>query len=234
MYQIFLGLAHCHSVGVMHRDLKPHNILIDSTDAVHAKIGDFGFGRSFFPPIQPMTQEIVTLWYRAPEVLLGYSGGHTPAVDVWSMGCIFSELHEGAVLFCGNSEFDQCMKIFKTLGTPSKAQWDSMAFCNNVHDFPTFSGEKLTDKVTSMTPTAIDLLEKLLLFDPCKRLTAEQALRHPYFESVLKESDFTDWMNLSPKLTAPSAPLDRAKGEEPDQDTANEIKENITRPILRN
>jgi cyclin-dependent kinase len=90
MYQLVKGLAHCHKHGVMHRDLKPQNLLLDETNLC-LKIADLGLGRAFSIPVKSYTHEIVTLWYRAPEVLLGTTHYSTP-VDMWSVGCIFAEL----------------------------------------------------------------------------------------------------------------------------------------------
>eukprot|EP00210_Caulerpa_lentillifera_P009296 g8861.t1 len=208
MYQILLGLAHCHSASIIHRDLKPQNILIDSSDPErpHAKIGDLGFGRAFYPPIPPMTQEIVTLWYRSPEVLLGCSEEYSPAVDVWSVGCILSELHEGAVLFRGGSEFEQCLKIFQILGTPTKDQWAELRYSSDWHEFPQFQEQQLSGLVPNLPPIAIDLLKKLLIYDPYERLTVEEALRHAYFESIFKESDLTEWYGPMATRAPPISP----------------------------
>ena len=113
VYQICAGIAFCHSHRVLHRDLKPQNLLIDTTHNV-LKLADFGLARAFGIPVRAYTHEVVTLWYRAPEILLGVRHYSTP-VDVWSIGCIFAEMINGKPLFPGDSEIDELFKIFKIL-----------------------------------------------------------------------------------------------------------------------
>lgn len=111
MYQLLKGVAHCHGHGVMHRDLKPQNLLVDKEKGL-LKIADLGLGRAFTIPLKSYTHEIVTLWYRAPEVLLG-SSQYSTSVDMWSVGCIFAELSRKAPLFPGDSELQQLLHIFR-------------------------------------------------------------------------------------------------------------------------
>ncbi len=109
-YQILQGLVFCHSRRVLHRDLKPQNLLIDQKGAI--KLADFGLGRAFGIPVRAYTHEVVTLWYRAPEVLLG-SQRYSCPVDVWSISCIFAEMVNKRPLFHGDSEIDQLFRIFR-------------------------------------------------------------------------------------------------------------------------
>ena len=110
VYQMCAGIAFCHSHRVLHRDLKPQNLLID-TETNSLKLADFGLARAFAIPLRAYTHEVVTLWYRAPEILLGAKQYSTP-VDVWSIGCIFAEMINQSPLFPGDSEIDQLFKIF--------------------------------------------------------------------------------------------------------------------------
>jgi len=118
--QILSGLLMCHSNRIIHRDLKPQNILID--DRGNVKIADFGLARGFTVPFPELTHEVVTLWYRAPEILLGQAS-YTPSVDIWSVGCIYAEMLMGKPLFEGECEIGQLFKIFRVLGTPNESVW---------------------------------------------------------------------------------------------------------------
>ena len=121
MYQLLDGLNACHSRRFVHRDLKPHNILV-SRDGSIVKLADFGLARAYHIPFNTYTREVITLWYRAPEILLGEKH-YLPAVDIWSLGCIFAELANNAPLFPGDCEIHQLFLIFKSLGTPNEELW---------------------------------------------------------------------------------------------------------------
>lgn len=127
LHQILSGLLVCHSNRIMHRDLKPQNILID--DKGNVKIADFGLARGFTVPFPELTHEVVTLWYRAPEILLGQNS-YTPSVDIWSVGCIYAEMLTGKPLFEGDCEIGQIFKIFQGLGTPNETVWPGVTSLN--------------------------------------------------------------------------------------------------------
>jgi len=120
---LLLGVSYCHQHRVLHRDLKPQNLLINMEGEL--KLADFGLARAFGIPVRSYTHEVVTLWYRSPDVLLGSRKYSTP-VDIWSVGCIFSEMVTGRPLFPGASNSDQLVRIFKILGTPTKKFWPGM------------------------------------------------------------------------------------------------------------
>lgn len=184
MYQLCLGVAHCHSHGVMHRDLKPQNLLVDKEKGL-LKIADLGLGRAFTVPLKSYTHEIVTLWYRAPEVLLGATYYSTP-VDMWSVGCIFAEMARKTPLFPGDSELQQLLHIFKMLGTPSEETWPGVTKLRDWHEFPSWSPQNISRIVPELNEAGIDLLQKCLQYDPAKRISAKEALSHPYFNDLDK------------------------------------------------
>lgn len=178
LYQILDALAYCHSKKIIHRDLKPQNILL--TKNLKIKIGDFGLARVFSIPIRPYTKEVLTLWYRAPELLLGINEYSTP-VDIWSVGCIFAELVIKKPLFKGDCEFEQIMKIYSILGTPKIEDWNeivNLPYYSN--KFPNFSAKKI-EEIVKLDANGINLLKSMLQYDPNKRITAKQALLHPFF-----------------------------------------------------
>ncbi|EFJ19614.1 hypothetical protein SELMODRAFT_110637 [Selaginella moellendorffii] len=188
MYQLCKGVAHCHSHGVMHRDLKPQNLLVDKEKGI-LKIADLGLGRAFTVPLKSYTHEIVTLWYRAPEVLLGATHYSIP-VDIWSVGCIFAELSRKVPLFPGDSELQQLLHIFrhekKLLGTPNDEIWPGVSKLRDWHEFPQWKPQNISRAVPDLDPKGVDLLTKMLQYDPSKRISAKAAMQHPYFENLDK------------------------------------------------
>ncbi|CAM8892919.1 unnamed protein product [Rhodiola kirilowii] len=183
LHQILCGIAYCHSHRILHRDLKPQNLLLDRRTNV-LKLADFGLARAFGIPIRTFTHEVVTLWYRAPEILLGSRHYSTP-VDVWSVGCIFAEMVNQCPLFPGDSEIDELFKIFRVLGTPNEETWPGV---NSLPDyksaFPKWPAKDLGTVVPNLDPAGLDLLSKMLCYDPRKRVTARSALEHEYFKDI--------------------------------------------------
>eukprot|EP00270_Netrium_digitus_P013156 TRINITY_DN4347_c0_g1_i4.p1 TRINITY_DN4347_c0_g1~~TRINITY_DN4347_c0_g1_i4.p1 ORF type:complete len:315 (-),score=86.68 TRINITY_DN4347_c0_g1_i4:201-1145(-) len=200
LYQILRGISYCHSHRVLHRDLKPQNLLIDRrTNSL--KLADFGLARAFGIPVRTFTHEVVTLWYRAPEILLGSAQYSTP-VDVWSVGCIFaemlnqrplfpgdSEMLNQRPLFPGDSEIDELFKIFRILGTPTEETWLGVTSLPDFKSaFPKWPPKDLSTIVPSLDAVGLDLLAKMLQLDPSKRVTARAALQHEYFNDIIQSN----------------------------------------------
>mmetsp|Transcript_1739 Transcript_1739/g.2603 ORF Transcript_1739/g.2603 Transcript_1739/m.2603 type:complete len:363 (+) Transcript_1739:146-1234(+) len=183
MRQILSGVAFCHTYRVLHRDLKPHNLLI-SANGMKLKLADFGLARLSALPNGPYTHEVVTLWYRAPELLLGASR-YSAAVDVWSIGCIFAEMATGYPLFNGRSDIDQLFKIFQKRGTPTAQMWPQVTTLPHYNaEFPFWVEHPITDFVDIDklgSDSAADLLTRILQYDPEQRIVCKAALQHPYF-----------------------------------------------------
>ncbi|KAI4388852.1 hypothetical protein MLD38_001145 [Melastoma candidum] len=180
MQQLFRGLDHCHNRGVLHRDIKGSNLLI-SDDGV-LKIGDFGLATFFHPDQkQPLTTRVVTLWYRAPELLLGATQ-YGVGVDLWSTGCILAELFAGEPIMPGRTEVEQLHKIFKLCGSLPGDYWLNNRFPNaTTYRSQVQYKRRLAEKFTNLPPVAVALIEKLLLFEPKERGTAASALGSEFF-----------------------------------------------------
>uniref|UniRef100_A0A0D9VH58 [RNA-polymerase]-subunit kinase n=1 Tax=Leersia perrieri TaxID=77586 RepID=A0A0D9VH58_9ORYZ len=182
MAQILSGLKHCHDRGVLHRDIKGANLLIDGDGVL--KIADFGLA-TFFDPVrpQPLTSRVVTLWYRPPELLLGATD-YGVAVDLWSTGCILAELLVGKPILPGQTEIEQLHKIFKLCGSPSEEYWGKA----KLPDVTLFKPQrpyrrKIAETFRDLSPAALDLLDTLLAIEPSHRGTAAAALHSDFFRT---------------------------------------------------
>merc|ERR1719381_403720 len=181
-YQLLQGLLFCHQRRVLHRDLKPQNLLIDKNGAI--KIADFGLARAFGIPVRVYTHEVVTLWYRAPEVLLG-SPKYSCPIDIWSIGTIFAEMVNRRPLFQGDSEIDQLFRIFRVLRTPNEELWPGVTQLPDFKPtFPNWSTMNLKASMKKLEPSGLDLLDQMLVYDPAKRISAKRAMSHPYFDDL--------------------------------------------------
>ncbi|CAN7130480.1 unnamed protein product [Brassica rapa subsp. narinosa] len=186
MYQLCKGMTFCHGHGVLHRDLKPHNLLMDPK-TMRLKIADLGLARAFTLPMKKYTHEILTLWYRAPEVLLGATH-YSTAVDMWSVGCVFAELVTNQAIFAGDSELQQLLHIFRLLGTPNEEMWPGVSTLKNWHEYPQWKPLSLSTSVPKLDQAGLDLLSKMLQYEPAKRISAKMAMEHPYFDDLQDKS----------------------------------------------
>jgi len=180
-WQLLKGLEFCHANRIIHRDLKPQNLLIESG---RLKIADFGLARAFSIPLPQYTHEVVTVWYRPLEILLG-SKIYSIPVDMWGVGCIHAEMATGAPLFAGDSEIDTSFKIFQKLGTPTEAIWPGVSELPDFKaSFPKWSSKgwaNIRNTLAQVGPQGIELLDQLTRYDPKTRISARAALQHPYF-----------------------------------------------------
>jgi len=192
IYQVLRGLKYIHSANVVHRDLKPRNLLVNSN--CDLKICDFGLARVDDPENADrtvMSNYVATRWYRAPEVILSRKK-YTKAVDMWAVGCILAELLGRKPLFPGRDSFHQITLIVSILGSPPEkphAPGDNSKEFDFVQSLPKKSKIPFVEVFPKASPLACDLLDKLLAFEPDDRYSVEQALRHPYLEELHCEED---------------------------------------------
>eukprot|EP01121_Diplochlamys_sp_Union-15-3_P003845 TRINITY_DN1377_c0_g2_i1.p1 TRINITY_DN1377_c0_g2~~TRINITY_DN1377_c0_g2_i1.p1 ORF type:complete len:218 (-),score=26.46 TRINITY_DN1377_c0_g2_i1:8-661(-) len=184
LYQLLKGIAIVHDHKVLHRDIKPQNLLVSKKGIL--KLGDFGLARGFGIPVRAYSSEVVTLWYRPPDVLLG-SKKYSTEIDIWSVGCIFGEMQTGRALFTGNSAQNQLLRIYKGMGTPTEETFpghkELPEFSQTV-SFPIYPGVGLQNLVPGLDANGYDLLGQMLVYNPLKRTTAVKALKHPFFNSL--------------------------------------------------
>lgn len=179
MYQLLKGIAYCHDNRVLHRDLKPQNLLINNKGQL--KLGDFGLARAFGIPVNTFSNEVVTLWYRAPDVLLG-SRVYNTSIDIWSAGCIMAEMYTGRPLFPGTTNEDQLQKIFRLMGTPTERSWPGISQLPEYKaNFPSYSTQNLRAFLPQLDDQALGLLTQMLQLRPELRVSATDAMRHPWF-----------------------------------------------------
>ncbi|EDO15033.1 hypothetical protein Kpol_1007p17 [Vanderwaltozyma polyspora DSM 70294] len=189
-WQLFEGISFCHENKILHRDLKPQNLLINNKGQL--KLGDFGLARAFGIPVNTFSSEVVTLWYRAPDVLMG-SRSYSTSIDMWSCGCILAEMLTGKPLFPGTNDEEQLKLIFDMMGTPTESTWPTVTTLPKYNSnfsiqvpkdlkklLQPFTKEQLDDIV-------IDLLNGLLQLNPSMRLSAKQALHHPWFSEYYQQ-----------------------------------------------
>ncbi|KAL7412102.1 kinase-like domain-containing protein [Mrakia frigida] len=187
LHQILSGLKYIHSANVLHRDLKPENLLVNADGSL--KICDFGLSRGFamhgYEGVEMMTEYVATRWYRAPEIMLS-QGNYTPAVDVWSVGCILAELLGSTPIFKGSDVVTQLDKILDVLGTPSLDSIRRICSPRTIDyllSLPFRHPLPFQQLYPHASNDALDLLGRLLVFDPSERMTVEEALEHGYLET---------------------------------------------------
>nr|GMC66181.1 mitogen-activated protein kinase 7 [Ipomoea batatas]GMC71933.1 mitogen-activated protein kinase 7 [Ipomoea batatas]GMD54254.1 mitogen-activated protein kinase 7 [Ipomoea batatas]GME13814.1 mitogen-activated protein kinase 7 [Ipomoea batatas] len=207
LFQLLQGLNYLHSANILHRDLKPGNLLVNAN--CDLKICDFGLARTTRDNGQFMTEYVVTRWYRAPELLLSCDNYGT-SIDVWSVGCIFAEILGRKPLFQGSECLNQLKLIINVLGTQPEAD---LRFIDNskakkfIRSLPFSRGIHFSSLFPQADPLALDLLQQMLVFDPSKRITVAEALHHPYL------SDLYDPLNSPPACFPLNLDIDESIGE---------------------
>ncbi|RAK85353.1 cyclin-dependent protein kinase [Aspergillus costaricaensis CBS 115574] len=177
--QLICGVAFCHENRILHRDLKPQNLLVNHKGQL--KLADFGLARAFGIPVNTFSNEVVTLWYRAPDVLLG-SRSYSTSIDIWSIGCIIAEMSMGRALFPGSNNEDQLQKIFKVMGTPCEASWRGVSRLPEYRtDFPLYVEQDLWGLMPRMEEGGMGLVRAMLKLQPEMRISAVDALSFAWF-----------------------------------------------------
>ncbi|KAG9407588.1 Cyclin-dependent kinase 20 [Aphanomyces cochlioides] len=188
LFMLLRGVEHCHKNSILHRDLKPSNLLVNREGVL--KLSDFGLATVYTGPNREYAHQVATRWYRAPELLFG-SRSYDEKVDMWAVGVVFAELLQHAPIFPGLNDIDQIFRVMQVLGSPKWPGMEALPDFQKI-SFPTFDPipfEKLFPQAES---TALDLLSRLLSYDPSARPSATQALQHEYFWSQPLPQPYTD------------------------------------------
>ncbi|KAM0899812.1 hypothetical protein ACQ4PT_021048 [Festuca glaucescens] len=189
MQQLLAGLQHCHERGILHRDIKGSNLLIDRRGVL--KIGDLGLANYYGPGRRrPLTSRVVTLWYRAPELLLGATD-YDVGIDLWSAGCLLAEMFSGKPLMPGRTEMEQLFKIFSLCGSPPDDYWRKMKLPASFRPSKTYKSSMM-ERFAGFPPSALPLLNTLLALDPAARGTAAQALQRDFFTTAPLPCDVSE------------------------------------------
>jgi len=230
MYQLIKALKYMHSAQMLHRDMKPSNMLLNSDCLV--KVCDFGLARSIASldsngkvanPV--LTDYVATRWYRAPEILLG-STKYTKGVDMWSLGCILGEMLSGKPIFPGTSTMNQLDRIIEVTGRPSQEDIEAIRSpfaATMLESLPPTKPRFLSDMFPQATPEALDLLRRLLKFNPNKRITAEEVLQHPYVSQFHNDAE---------EPVFPNPPI-RIALDDNTKYTVSEYRERLYKEIIR-
>lgn len=180
-YQLLRSLGYIHALGICHRDIKPQNLLLDPNSNI-LKLCDFGSAKMLITG-EPNVSYICSRYYRAPELVFGATN-YSTAIDVWSAGCVLAELLLGQPLFPGESGVDQLVEIIKVLGTPTREEIQAMNQTYTEYKFPQIKGSPWTKVFRSKPPEAVDLVSKLLQYNPSLRVKPYEALAHPFFDEL--------------------------------------------------
>ncbi|KAM3617591.1 uncharacterized protein V6R79_008545 [Siganus canaliculatus] len=200
LFQLLRGLSYCHRRKVLHRDLKPQNLLINERGEL--KLADFGLARAKSIPTKTYSNEVVTLWYRPPDILLG-STDYSTHIDMWGVGCIFYEMVTGRPLFPGSTVEEELHFIFKLLGTPTEQSWPGISSNDEfmAYNYPEYRAERLSSHTPRLSSEGVELLSKFLQFEGKNRISADVSMTHHYFrhlgDRVMSLPDTTSIFSLA-------------------------------------
>jgi len=213
MYQISRALAYIHSLGICHRDIKPHNLLMNPQTHV-CKLIDFGSAKILVAG-QPNVAYICSRYYRAPELVF-QATEYSTAIDVWSMGCVMAELFLGKPIFMGQSKEHQLIEIVKVLGTPTRTQIKLMNPNHKMYKFAQIKGHSWSTIFRGKAPAdAMDLISQILVYVPSKRTTCFEAMAHSFFDDLRKRgATLPDGKELPPLFNFTEAGKIRLASEE--------------------